>query len=740
MTKPTEQSREPKEQGEESDHERVMFFGISAARLRSRVRWASLIMIVSFLIPFEVIGTVPIFAWDVIGEMHLASAFALLALPLAGIVMGLGLLLTRRGSSLAFLVLGALVSALVVRRLGADRAAWDFVRASDAFVTRPAGAILALALTAAAANLRFRPSTRKVVPWVLGAAGVSALYFYAWPERGEAPFSTTFRTLKLIFEVDDFRFKIGLAMIVLLTTWPLAIVLSGTSLLRFTPSKDESWLAITANWGFSLWMFVMSMRILMAQQAGIALFAYVVSVFVFLASTVLVSSAVVVAVESFFVAHGDEVPTRNPNSWGDDDVFAAAAVDKPAAKPAARRLGLVPRHAAAMAGGAIVVLSVVQAILARPPQKGTEWALTNQSEATDQLFGPTFDTWARARRRWDLAVREKPGAEARVDVKNAGKELVKAAGGIDAGLGKAFEELVEGCEDLDMSGRKWSRLIAAVNEASRLAKLPYYIDPDFFMKEENRELRYHFYAHVYRIEKVHQYDVDGDPYATLLVKRLDLSDAEHFRLGFSRDEQPFALVNVDSTRSSGTEMANLALAGRCTNDWDVHPKMWGGLERCGTLLSDVASQDETVLGAAVTSATERHELQHQIDGPHLPLCGPVLDLLSGYDPVSQDRVNRETSAYLAELTTPGVGPKLSLVRLAQHILVGFDRGVYAKTAIVVFEALAGRTIRRNGYVDGERFWPAYERLFELSDSALRERARDAWEELFDTPLIEPKLQ
>lgn len=740
MTEQTVQSQEAKKQGEESDHERVMFFGISAARLRSRVRWASLIMLVSFLIPFEVIGSVPIFAWEVIGEMHVASAFALLALPLAGIAMGLGLLLTKRGSSLAFVVLGALISALVVRRLGADRAAWDFVRASDAFVTRPAGAILALALTAAAANLRFRPSTRKVVPWVLGAAAVSALYFYAWPERGEAPFSTTLRTLKAIFEVEDFRFKIGLAMIVLLTTWPLAVVLAGTSLLKFTPSKDESWLAITANWGFSLWMFVMSMRILMAQQAGIALFAYVVSVFVFLASTVLVSSAVVVAVESFFVLHGDEVPTRNPHSWGDDDVLTEGGVDKPAPKIPAGRIGLLPKYAAAIAGGTIVVLSLAQVILARPPKKGTEWVLTNQSEETDKLFGSTFDTWARARRRWDLAMRDKPGAEARVDVKNAGTELVKAASSVDAGLGKAFQDLVDGCDDLDMSGRKWSRLINAVNEASRQTKLPYYIDPDFFMKEENRELRYHFYAHVYRIEETHQYDVDGDAYATLLVRRLDLSDAEHFRLGFSRDEQPFALVNVDSTRGSGAEMATLAMAGRCTNDWDVHPKMWGGLERCGTLLSEVASQDETILGKAVTAATERHELQHQIDGPHLPLCGPVLDMLAGYDPVSQDRVNRETSAYLAELTTPGVAPKLSLVRLAQHVLVGFDRGVYAKTAVIVFEALAGRTIRRNGYVDGERFWPAYERLFEMSDGALRERAKDAWQELFDAELIEPKLK
>ncbi len=714
------------------EQERALFFGISSSRLRSRARWGLVLLLVSFLIPHDMIGKTPIFAWDVFPEVSWSSRLALLALPLAAVAIALGLFLTKRGVSFALLVLGSLLSAAVVRKLGADRAAWDLVRVPDAFSTRPAGAIVAIALTSAAANLKFRKATRHVVPYVLGIAGASALYFYAWPERGEAPFKTILRSLRALPDLPDFRYQLGLMLVVFVTIWPLVVTLMGLSLIRYTPSKDESWLSIVACWSMSLWMFLLATRALMAPQAGLSVMAYLLTILVVTAAIVLTAGAVVVAVEGFFVSYGDEVKAHVAGSWGDDE---PESVKKPKPKT------LPPRTAAIVAGAAVVVIGLVELVLSRPPQKGTDWELTEPTPKTDAVFQGAFDRWAYARRSWDLSTRASSGNAARVEVKAAGKELVDAAKQVDAGLGEAMSTLVSESDDLDLGGRKWSRLVHGVNEASRKAKLPYYIDPDFFMREEKTEVVTHFFAHVYRIEKVHQWDVDGEAFATLLVRRLDAPDAEHFRLGFSRDEQPFAIVNAASVSGHASDMSAIVRQGFCTDALVLNTSVYSRLGNCGAMLKAYAQDHIEEIPDAILAATERHELQHQIDGPHLPLAGRVIDLLEGYDPSAQDRVNREASAFLAELTTKSIAPKLTLVMLAQHIFASQEqKGVYAKTAIVVLEALSGRSIRRGSFVDGDKFWAVYDKLFEEDDDKLRARAKEAWEEMFDTKLPQPKLK
>lgn len=720
--------------------ERALFFGISAARVRSRVRWGSVLLLLSIFLPYDTIGAAPIFAWDVIGEMNASSALALLALPLAGLVLAVGSFVTKRGASLGFLVLGTLMAAAIVRKLGADRAAWDLVRVPDAFSTRPAGAILAIALTAAAANLKYRSVTRHTVPYVVGLAGACALYFYAWPDRGEAPISTVIRALGALPDMPDFRYQIGILLIVFLMIWPLFITLGGLALLKVTPTKDESWFAIVANWTLSLHLLLLATRAMMMPQPGLAVISYLLTVLIVTAVIVMTSAAVAIAVESFFVPNGDEVQTRSTGNFDDLMSFDAEA-DKGKSPAVAGPIGMEPKRAAIFAAGAAAAFGIVQFGLSRPPSKGTDWKISEASAETDTVFGEGFASWANARRDWDLSARLKSGSEARLAVKRSGQDLVKSAKSVSPQLGEAFDELVTESDELDLAGNKWARLIHSVNDTSRESKLPYYIDPDFIMREDNGDVRHHFFAHVYRIDRVNEFDVDGDAFATLHVTSLDRSRADHLRLGFSRDVQPFALVDLDAVTSKASEFSALVKQGYCTDGLMLNSKLYQGLGSCGALLKSYAEGREGEIGEAVLAGTERHELQHQIDGPHLPLAGPVLNLLEGYEPGAQDRVNRETSAFLAELTSEGVAPKLALVQLAQYLFGSEEqKGAYSKTAVVVFEALADRSIRRGSYVDGDKFWPAYEKVFSLSDDKLRARAREVWEELFDAELTPPKLK
>jgi hypothetical protein len=728
---------EPPTPSQDPHQEQALFFGISAARLRSRARWGCILLLLSLVVPYDIVATTPIFAWDVVGELRLSSALALLALPCAGLAIALGLLLTKRGASLAFVVLSALLTAALVRKLGADRAAWDVVRVPDAFSTRPAGALLAIGLTAAAANLKFRSATRPAVPYVLGAAGASAAYFYLWPERGEAPIRTVIRALGSIPDMPDFRFQIGILLIVFLMVWPLFITAMGMSFFKVTPEKDESWFAIVANWTLSLHLLLLVTRALMMPQPGFTAMVYLLTVLIVTAVIVMTSAAVTVAVESFFVPAGDEVPTR---SAGSDD-FSSFGGEVSEAPPAPASRGMRPERALPIAAAVVVVVAITQAILSRPPDKGTDWDLEKPTADADLAFGPAFEAWAHARRRWDLSSRLKSGSEARVEVKQSGKDLISAAKDVSPELSEAMTKLVLESDDLDLAGAKWSRLVHGVNEASRASGLPYYIDPDFLVRqdEEKGEVRTHFMAHVYRIKKVSQFDVDGDLFATLHVESMDSSGADHLRLGFSRDEQPFALVNLDAVAVKSSQYRALVKQGYCTDDIVLNPRIYSGLESCGALLKDYAEEREEEIAKAILAGTERHELQHQVDGPHLPLAGPVLTLLEGFDPAAQERVNREVSAFLAELTTDGMAPKLGLVQLAQYLFSNEEqRGVYSKTAVVLFEALAERSIRRGFNVDGDRFWPVYEKLFAMSDDQLRARAREVWEELFDAELTPPK--
>jgi hypothetical protein len=485
-------------------------------------------------------------------------------------------------------------------------------------------------------------------------------------------------------------------------------------------------------------------RVLASPQGGFGLLSFLGTIAVVAAVVGLLSGAIVVVVEAVVRRNDAESIAASVDVHASlglgANPYAAPSNLRVEAAPA--RAGLPITTAASVAVGALIVLGSSAAWLARPPTKGTDWSIIASTPEGDAVFGEHLLQWSRARRAWDIATKQDAaGAQQRLELKARGKALTDAARALAPNVGEALVALMSSSDELDLRGYKWGRLVDEVNRANQAARQPYFLDPDVMTRVADDGLRQHFFVYPYQIDQVAQYDVDGRPFAALRVRQLGHDRETHFRLGFSRDEQPFALVVLDETERLGKELVDLAAKGACREGVAATPDLQEGLGRCGELLAAAARGREQALPDAVVAGTERHELQHQIDGPHLPLAGPVASLLEGYTAEAQDRVNREVSAFLAELAGDDLVPRLALLQLAQYLLDrGTVGGIYPTTSVVVFEALGGRTIRRGASIDGERFWRLYAELFELPDAELRSRARATWANLFDAPLAAPNLR
>jgi hypothetical protein len=204
-------------------------------------------------------------------------------------------------------------------------------------------------------------------------------------------------------------------------------------------------------------------------------------------------------------------------------------------------------------------------------------------------------------------------------------------------------------------------------------------------------------------------------------------------LGFSRDVQPFALVVLDTIGHHFDEVRSGAEENppRCGNAFD--PSAERAMLRCGRVLLEMLDGEERAMAASIDEV-ERHELQHQIDGPLLSLAGPVLEKLAGYTDDAKDRVNRELSAYIAQLTHVSSPAKLGLIMPLRFALLS-DRGTYHHAAVLLFEALVDRPVcDARGDVDPALVEAAFDELIALPDEALRRRAADAWERLYGEQL------
>jgi hypothetical protein len=483
---------------------------------------------------------------------------------------------------------------------------------------------------------------------------------------------------------------------------------------------------------------MLAYRAIVLAQGSVALLVFLGVVGTVLATVALLSSAVAVAVEAHFVEHGDVAPASRRvvaiEGDGIDEMPRGASARRDAAMAWA---GLSHRFAFALAGGATLLVAGLQLAVSRPPEKGTDWELRSAPAGAEELYGTRMASWGRARRNWDFAVRREGGAEGRIELKQQGKQLVDAAQALDPGLGQAVKALVDESDDLDLGGRRWSRLVDAVNEASRKAGLPYYVDPTVLTgRVEGEGLRRHFYVHSYEVESIDRYRVDGGEFATLRVRALGHSRDAHSRLGFLERCLALRAGRARRDRAFRRRLASPRRGAPMHRAIRRREPLYGGLDACGERLGALVDRlGEVGLREAVLESVVRHELQHQVDGPHLRLGSTVLTRLEGYGPELRDRVSREASAYLAGMTASGPAARISLFHLASFVIVN-PRGTYGLAAIIAFEALGEREIVHDGKLDADSFWTLFHELSELDDEALSNRAKESWESEYGAELPE----
>jgi hypothetical protein len=709
-----------------------LFFGLSSDRLRRRCRWAGVVLALSFAIPYEHVDGVPQFLWQILGELPPAAIVAAFSTAGAGIAILLASGKARRASTLALIVVASLAAAWLLERLGADRAAWDVLPLPESLPGRPLSMLVGLGAVGAGMNLAFKPHARRAARIVLGLAILSIAGFYLWPARGEAPITTIVRILLELPLLPGFRFVLGAGLMLLVISFPAFVAVLGLFTALSPPSNEPRVISRLVTFGLPGLLGFFVFRSLLLSFGDSSLPATIGGVALLAALLGLLAAAIEVLVE-VSVLRGHE-----PGE--------AAASGRPALPKLVR--------AAAGASGALLVLGAAQWWLARPPPKGIDWKLRAPSSDADAVFGATLEDWSRIRLRWDDRVREASSASAMVELKAAERAVKERASPLDPPVRDALTALLLESRDLDLAGRRWFRLVSDLNEANRTSGAPYYVDPSVSMFQTPDGLRRRFGVHGFRIERVRAVRAGAARFATLHVRRLGKGGGRHGLLGFSRDQQPFALVVLDEIEKNEAELAPLAGADppSCSGAdpslalgstaFGSDSAVFGALELdkamldCGRAIANLILEDRAALAPALVSMTERHELQHQIDGPHLPLSSAVLERMGGYTKNAQELVNRELSAYIAELTVAGASPKLGLIALLRFTRSG-PRSALHHISVLAVEALTRRELtNRFGGTEPGEVAKSFAQLFSEDDATLRQRATRAWEELYDEVLPE----
>ncbi len=667
-----------------------------AVRLRVACRLAGMALLAAPLFPFEAVGDQPIFVWSVMSELHPAAAFAAIAPVLVGLVVLCGSLWVRRPSLLAWLTLLALGTLALVTRLGAEATAWEVGSVPDSVHRRTELVIFTIALSGAALRLLAEPAARRAAGLMSGAAVASGLIFALWPARGEAPLQTFLRTLLAFFDLPDIRLVLGFGLILIMVMWPL-LAAGVAATLALTGSRRQSALiAEIVTFGFPALLVLLAARNVLLTYGDI-------SVVLVMAFAVALTALLALTARSLELAA----------------LWATGL-----SQSSDHESGAARRFVAISSSVALATLVGVFA-LARPMKKGIEWTLGKDSAQADQLFGELLPKWALSRARWGMAAEHAASATELAESRAAGNDLLRAARVLDAGLAQAVSELVARSSDLDLAGRRWFHLIEGVNEASRRAQLPYYLDPSVSMRGSGKGARL-FSAYPYRIEHVWPAQAAGNDYALLDVRKLGQARESHQRLGFSRDVQPFALVVLDEIEPYASSLSDLAARQPPTcSESAFSPPVF---TRCGSILKQLAPTTDQV-----RRLVARHELQHQIDGPELTTAAPVLKELEGYSHAAIDEVNRELSAYVAELVAAGVSPKLALVHTLPFLYGARTSGLYF-VGKLEFLALGDRRGVVGAGLSDDELDALFVELTQLSDDQLRERARSVHERLFDSPL------
>jgi hypothetical protein len=680
----------------------AFLYATSVHRLRLRARRFGFAALLLGLLPTEVVVGHAQWLWQVVPARPPVGALAALAPALCGLALLVAAKWARRGVTLASTLTTVLVGTAAALHFGGSASAWEGLSLPPAVTERPVPAILALALSSAGVHLAFKPALRRASRGLLTAALACAAVFYLVPVRGESPGEALLGLVTHVGDLPHWRLQLGFVVLAVMLAYPGGMALGAQVFRRRTPTHEEPAFALAALYGLPVMFGMLLYRSLPFAGQGWPLALTAVQIGVLATLVALTSSLAEVLAEGYFTDAPAEAEAELPPGW-----------------PARRLAGL---H------GALGVLFVGGlALAARPPEKGVDWTLGPATPAAEALFAEALPAWNEARWRWDHRVRDESGAAALVDLKRAGKALTEAAAPLPEPVRAALASLLAESRTLDLAGRRWYALVGEVNEALRASGLPYYVDPTVYEYGADDGVRRHFRVRSYRVTRVSAQPLEGRDYAALHVTPIGPEATGDARLGFSRDVQPFALV----VEAEIAAWADRLAAGRCGLDDAPDPAApeAGPLAACAALVETLRAQPGFDLAAAIARMTERHELQHQVDGPELPMPTSVVRMTAGFGDRVRERVNRELSAYLAEMTTEGAPARLGLTHLLPFAL---NPGTAEHlVALLVFEGLTGRSLVEpvTGALDVENVGAAFETLAALDDAALAARAaalRDDW--------------
>lgn len=672
----------------------------SAARLRGACLFGGVVLLASPLLPFQLVDGQPVFLWDILGELHPATAVAVLVPALAGVLLLWSSRKLGRPSVLAFVTLLVLGTWALISKLGADAAAWDISTLPDSLNRRVELYVLSIALSGASLRLLAEPAARKASRWVARLSLATALIFGISPGGGEAPFQTCLRFIKALPHLPDVRLVLGYGLILVIAVFPLVAAAVALSLARSERGDHTALFADLVTFGAPGLILALALRNVLATYGD---------------SSVVVTTAIASALAALLglTARSVELLALWATGVGESSDQELAAQARPA-----RPLHFV------RAAAAVALLAVLgEAMLARPVRKGIDWQLGARSEKADRLFGELMPEWGQSRARWSVNAKHVASAAELAESRAAATQILRASRELNPELGRAVAELVQGAAELDLAGRRWFRLVEGVNEASRTARLPYYLDPGLSVAQRDGRYERLFLLHPYRVEAVRPAKADGVDYALLAVRRLGKARDNHDRLGFSRDHQPFGLVVLDEIEGYSTSLDDFARRDPPVCLDSEVPR--SALASCGALLKRLSPSLQQVRWLV-----ERHELQHQIDGPELKHSAAVLEALSGYERAAIDQVNRELSAYLSELVTEKASPKLALV----HVMPFLASRPGSSLHFVVHLELSALAPEREKVAVSEDPRAVFDELVALPDDQLRARARNAYQRLFGVDL------
>jgi hypothetical protein len=349
------------------------------------------------------------------------------------------------------------------------------------------------------------------------------------------------------------------------------------------------------------------------------------------------------------------------------------------------------------------------------------------------------------------------GGEAAVMLRSQVEEATRAAGRIDEELEARVRGLVGLTGEIEMSGLRWRAATVAVNQRLRKLGLPFFLDASALEYDVDGAARRLFFITSHRVERIERVSTRVGGLGVLHLRRIDDLNIAGSTLGRVVQDEPFGLVELTEIEGhAATIAAAIAGDGMCLSPgllleygMDAFGP-WAALASCGRIVAGLVPSGEdgapveaaleAAFDVALTASTQRHELQHLLDGDDLAVPSEAAMLL----PNAPDRVLRslaaELSAYLCELDTEDpVSAALSLADMLSFLSrpSRYGASVERLVAGLYLSRLAGSEVMdRGGVVDWGKVSAVLDGLEKLEADALAgtlsSAARSAHEHWFDT--------